>query len=55
MLWAHHLLNADDLRKRWKDLHKLRREKWERPSMNLQRNGERSFAPIAVGARTDAS
>jgi hypothetical protein len=45
MLRAHHLLNADDLRKHGKDLHKLRREKWERPSRNQQRNGERSFAP----------
>jgi hypothetical protein len=53
MLWARHLLNAEDLRKGAEDLQKLRRKERERQSKNRQPRRRRRLHVIATAcART---
>jgi hypothetical protein len=54
MLWARHLLSAEDLRKRAEDLQKLRRKKPERQPKNGQSNKPKRPRRNRYGVRTDS-
>jgi hypothetical protein len=55
MLWARHLLSAEDLRKRVEDLRKLRRKERERQPKNAQPNRLKRPRRNRYSVRTDSS